>query len=479
MHMNKLMHHFHVRHPPTDVEDSATQEILTLDMWSLFKKLAIPSMIGMFMYSVYMFVDLIFVGRWVGSEALAAVSIVFPLVLVNLVIASFIGMGAASLLSRSMGKKKGEPVPGILSGTTLFAVLFSVVYTVLGVTFANQIVGFMGASGEILAFGTSYFEIIILGAFFFNFVAISTMLIQAEGRPMAAMVVVTLGSSLNMVLDIVFIYGLGMGVEGAAIATVIAMMVTALIALAYYLFWGSVLSFDMEGLRSAPRLMKEIAPVGSSGAALSILAMVEQILIFKSVGLYGGETDFILIGATLNMLGFAAIPLSGIAQGLAPLIGMNFGANKKDRVMEGYKKFLIASTGIAGVIWIVFMLFPDKVLSIYIADPAVASSGSSMFRVVMGAFALRGFIILPPVLFQSIGKGTTAFLLLLSDSVLLFAPVIIAVPYFIGIDGVWLAILLGDILILVMGTFHVFRESRTMERNKADPSGETEGPKVE
>jgi putative MATE family efflux protein len=462
MHFGKLLHHFHVKHERKEEDEDVKDEILTDNIWTLFKKLAIPSMIGMFMYSVYLFVDLIFVGQWIGTDALAAVSIVFPLVLVNLVIAAFAGMGFGSLLSRRLGAGESDAAKGILTSSTLFILACSLVYTVLGLAFSETLVGFMGVSGEILELGTSYFEIVILGAFLFNFVATATMLVLAEGKPMVTMIIVTIGSLMNIVLDVVFIWILEMGVEGAAIATVTSMGLAALVTLIYYVSGKSELSLDREGLRTGPRLIRKIAPVGASGAAVNLLALVEQLLIFKSVGIYGTADDFALIGATLNMLAFAGVPLSGIGQGLQPLVGMNYGAKNFDRVKEGYKKFLIASTLIAGAIWCLFMLFPEAVLSMYIDDPELSTVGTSMFRIVMGVFVLRGFILLPPVLFQSIGKGRTAFLLLMSDSVLLFAPVIIAFPYFMGIDGVWIAMLVGDLLIITMGLYHVLTEFRTL-----------------
>ncbi|UCC92292.1 MAG: MATE family efflux transporter [Thermoplasmata archaeon] len=466
MHLSRLIHHFHVKHERHDVEEDTKDEILNDDIWTLFKKLAIPSMIGMFMYSVYLFVDLIFVGQWIGANALAAVSIVFPLVLVNLVIAAFAGMGFGSLLSRRLGAGEEDAAKGILTTSTLFVLACSMIYTVLGTIFVDELVAFMGVTGEIHTLGVSYFKIVILGAFLFNFVATATMLVLAEGRPMVTMMIVTIGSLMNIVLDVVFIWVLGWGVEGAAIATVMSMGIAASATLAYYLSGRSELSFDREGLRTGPQLLREIYPVGSSGAAVNVLALVEQVLIFKSVGIYGTDNDFALIGATLNMLAFAAVPLSGIGQGLQPLVGMNWGAKRFDRVKEGYFKFLLASTVIAGVIWALFMLFPEAVLSLYVDDPELSSAGATMFRIVMGVFILRGFIILPPVLFQAIGKGRTAFLLLMSDSVLLFAPVIIAFPYFLGIDGVWLAMLCADILIIVMGLYHVAKEFKVGGKSK-------------
>jgi putative MATE family efflux protein len=465
MHRTHKHHHLLHRHP-AEGDEKARKEILTKPINKLFFKLAIPAIIGMFMYSIYIFVDAIFVGQWVGSEGLAAISIVQPLVLVNLVIASFFGMGFSSLLSRAIGANDKKTIGNILASSIFFILLFSLVYSILGYIFAEDIVSFMGAEGQVLDYGTSYFSIVILGGFFFNFVAASTMIIQAEGRLKSAMIIITSGSFLNIALDIFLIYNLGMGIEGAAIATVISMIVTATLTFLYYIFGGSKLKFTIEGLKTSPHLLKTITPVGSSGMAMQLLALIEHLLIYKTVSTYGGSQELALIGASLNMLAFAAIPLWGIAQGLQPLIGINFGAKQYSRVKEGYKKFLLGASLIAVVIWLLFMIFPEQILGIYLTDVDIVKTGAFMFRIVMGAFFLRGFLSLPIILFQSIGEGGKAFFMLLSDSVLLFVPVIVILPIYMGINGVWYAILIGDVLIVILGIILVLHQFRNLGKNK-------------
>ncbi len=209
--------------------------------------------------------------------------------------------------------------------------------------------------------------------------------------------------------------------------------------------------------------MREIAPVGVSGMAMQLVTVTAQIAIFKSVGIYGSGDDLALIGATMNMLAFALIPMWGIAQGLQPLLGMNYGAKQYRRVGEGFRKFLIAATATALVIWAVFMLFADTILSMYITDPGLAASGARVFRIVMSMFFLQGFVFLPVVFFQSIGKGGSASVLLLARQILLFIPIIVLLPLFIGLDGVWISIPLADALVVVFTSGLVIREFRALK----------------
>jgi putative MATE family efflux protein len=432
------------------LDESARNEILTLGIWKLFLKFAVPSIIGMLMYAVYIFIDAIFVGQWVGKEGLAAISIVYPLTLINTGITAFMGMGSSSLLSRAIGANDEETVSKILGINTLFIFIFSMIFTGLGFFFAAPLVRFLGGRGTILTYGVSYFRIVVLGSLFFNFIGSTNMLMRAEGQIKAAMILITIGSILNIILDPIFIKVLGMGVRGAAIATVISMIITSIITLAYYLFGGSKLSFNKKGFFSSFRLMREITPVGASGLAMQLMTVVQQIIIFKSIGHYGGGDELALIGATLNMFAFALIPMWGISMGLQPILGMNFGAKKYPRVKEAFYKFLLASTVIAFVIWALFMLFPERILGMYITDPALVSSGTNVFRIVMGVFLLQGFLLLPATLFQAIGKGGMASLVLLAREILLFVPLVIVLPLFLGLVGIWISVPIADVLIVIL-----------------------------
>jgi Na+-driven multidrug efflux pump len=289
------------------------------------------------------------------------------------------------------------------------------------------------------------------------------MMVRAEGRIKAAMVIISIGSILNICLDPVFIKVLGMGIEGAGIATVLSMVITSIVTFIYFLGGGSELSFNKKGLSFKSHLMKDIAPVGISGMAMQLMAVVQQIIIYKSVGYYGSGDDLAVIGATLNMFGFAQIPLWGISQGLQPIIGMNFGANKSARVKEAFNKFLLSSTGIVLVIWAVFMAFPEKILGLYITDPAVAGSGAQVFRIVMSLFFVQGFIFLPATLFQSIGKGKVASLLLLVREIILFVPIIIVLPLFMELLGIWISIPAADLLIVIVASILFIREFRSVK----------------
>jgi Na+-driven multidrug efflux pump len=214
--------------------------------------------------------------------------------------------------------------------------------------------------------------------------------------------------------------------------------------------------------------MRDIAPVGASGMAMQLMTVIQQVIIFKSIGFYGGGDDLALMGATMNMFAFALIPMWGISMGLQPILGMNYGAKNYSRVKEAFYKFLLASTAIAFVVWALFMVFPGRILGMYITDPALVTSGANAFRIVIGAFFLQGFLLLPATLFQSIGKGGMASIVLLAREILLFVPLVIVLPLIMDLWGIWVSIPIADLAIAVIASVLFIITLRSLGTTEAE-----------
>jgi Na+-driven multidrug efflux pump len=170
---------------------------------------------------------------------------------------------------------------------------------------------------------------------------------------------------LNIALDPIFIKVLGMGVDGVAIATVISMVITTIITFVYFIRGSSELYYNLRGFKLDFSLTKRMAPIGVSGMVMQLAIVIQHLVIYRSIGIYGSGNEIALMGVTLNMLSFAIIPIWGISQGLQPVVGMNFGARKYPRIKGAYRKFVLIATGIVFFIWAVFMLFPRAILGLY------------------------------------------------------------------------------------------------------------------
>ncbi len=263
-----------------------------------------------------------------------------------------------------------------------------------------------------------------------------------------AMSIMALGAILNIILDPIFIKTLNFGVEGAAIATIIAQIIQAIVTFIYFKRNKSILSVNK--LKFAFDLMPDILSVGGSAAMMQLMYLVQQTALYKLTSIYGGDEQLVLMGVALRILMFTFIPIWGIGQGLQPIVGMNFGAKKYDRVKDAVKVFSIASTIFIGILWVFYMLKPRVVLSWFINDKTIIENGYEFFRLMFLTFPVSGLIVMSMTFFQSIGKGGKSALITILKQVILFMPIAIILTKIIGIKGTWLSSSVTDAIVFVL-----------------------------
>ncbi|HDK7182759.1 TPA: MATE family efflux transporter [Clostridium botulinum] len=424
------------------------EELINGNMFTLLLKLSIPGIIGMLVIGLYNLCDAIFVGKLVGETALAAVSISSPFTFINNCIAVLVGVGSSSILSRAIGAKDNKVINEILGNLILSILVLSLAVTILGCLFSENLLRFSGATGEILKSGINYLRIVYIGSFFVNFSQSANMLMRGEGKMKEAMSIMALGAILNIILDPIFIKTLNLGVEGAAIATIIAQIIQALVTFIYFKRNKSILSVNK--LKFAFDLMPEILSVGGSAAMMQLMYLVQQTALYKLISIYGGDDQLVLMGVALRILMFTFIPIWGIGQGLQPIVGMNFGAKKYDRVKDAVKIFSIASTIFIGALWGFYMLKPRVVLSWFINDKTIIENGYNFFRLMFLTFPVSGLIVMSMTFFQSIGKGGKSALITILKQVILLMPIAIILTKVIGVKGTWLASSVTDAIVFVL-----------------------------
>ncbi|AUM96623.1 TPA: MATE family efflux transporter [Clostridium botulinum] len=424
------------------------EELINGNMFTLLLKLSIPGIIGMLVIGLYNLCDAIFVGKLVGETALAAVSISSPFTFINNCIAVLVGVGSSSILSRAIGSKDDKIINEILGNLILSVLVLSLVVTILGCLFSENLLRFSGATGGILKSGINYLRIVYIGSFFVNFSQSANMLIRGEGKMKEAMSIMAVGAILNIILDPIFIRTLNFGVEGAAIATIIAQIIQALVTFIYFKRNKSILSVNK--LKFAFDLMPEILSIGGSAAMMQLMYLVQQTALYKLTSIYGGDEQLVLMGVALRILMFTFIPIWGIGQGLQPIVGMNFGAKKYDRVKDAVKIFSIASTIFIGILWVFYMLRPRVVLSWFINDKTIIENGYEFFRLMFLTFPVSGLIVMSMTFFQSIGKGGKSALITILKQVILFMPTAIILTKIIGIKGTWLSSSVTDAIVFVL-----------------------------
>jgi MATE efflux family protein len=440
------------------------EHLISGNIFKLMLELSIPGIIGMFVISLYSFVDAIFVGKYVGSVALGAISVAYTFTLINNGIAVLVGIGSASVLSRAVGRNDQKTIDSIMGNVLLLTLLFSLIAMTIGLIFAPQLLTLVGAEGEMLHLGTSYLRIVYLGSIFVNFGQAANMVMRGEGRMGIAMLLMGISAVLNIVLDAVFVIVLKKGLEGAAIATVISQIVLAICNFCYFAFFSKNVRFKHFKIQTS--IVKETLSIGFSAMLMQIFALLQQMITYSTLKKYGGEDQVILMGAFFRYLMLSFIPLWGISQGYQPFAGTNFGARKFERVKKGTFLFYGFGLFLSLIFWLVFLLMPEQVLGLFLENKELISSGRTNAMLALSLFPLSAIMIINLTLFQALGKAKYAGILVISRQFLLYVPAVLILPIFLGTRGIWIASPLVDTLIMILSVFITIKLFKTELRTE-------------
>lgn len=447
-------------------KNDARSMLLTDSPWALVAKLGVPAIIGMVVVGLYNFMDGVYVGQLIGDSAMGAVSVSYPFTLANTGIATLIGVGSTSVLSRAIGKKDQLTVDKIMGNLIALNLVFSLIIMAVGMLFTKQIITLSGANGEILDLATRYLRIIFAGSLFVNFAQSSNMIMRGEGLLKQAMLFSGGSAVLNIILDPLLITVLkpyGMGIDGAAYATLISQFVFA--AAMLWHFKTKSKNVRIHGIRIEKSLFPEIFGVGFSAMLMQVMMLVQQTALYNVAAQHGGDTWQIILGATYRVMSFVCIPLWGISQGYQPAVGTNYGAKQYGRVKYITKIFAIVATLLALVFYLPIMIAPKEILSMFITTPSVVEQGAPYFRLFFLSFIVLGFWIVVLTLMQSLGRASKASILVLLRQVVIYIPAAVFMPYManLGVHGVFCAPLITDTVVLFIAIYMLYSEFKKMD----------------
>ncbi|HEO3528325.1 TPA: MATE family efflux transporter [Streptococcus agalactiae] len=437
------------------------EQLLTKKPIDLLFQLSIPAVIGMIVIGLYPLMDGIFAGKIIGQKAMTACGVAMPLTFFNSGVSTLLGVGSASVLSRAIGKGDQRTVDKIMGNLIFWVILFSVIIALGGILFAPHFLDMVGATGEIKAYGIRYLRVIFIGSLFVNFTQSANMVMRGEGLMKKAMMIMGLGALLNIILDPILMTVMGeYAIEGAALATVIAQFIQTVMTLHYFLKKSKVVK--IHKIKSDSEIKKEMFGVGSSAMMMQILFMIQQTMLYKMAFKYGGDSNGILMAASLRMYAFSFIPLWGMSQGLQPVVGTNFGAKQYHRVREAMKVFSIGGLILAAIFWIPSLLFSSQILSLFGVESNIISQGVGNFRLFYSVFILYGVMVMSITFFQSIGNGKKAGIIVMLRQLILFVPAMIILPMIFGVKAVWFTQPLLDFIMIVVGLCMMLGELKKM-----------------
>lgn len=434
-------------------------KLLKENPWKLMLNLSIPAILGQFIVGLYAFVDSIYVGQMVGTDAMSAVSAASPFILINNAVAVLLGIGSGSVLSRAVGDKDEKTIKKIMGNFTFLVILLSSFIMIVGIILSPWLISLSGAKGNIQNMGVSYLRIIYIGSIFVNFMQGANMIIRAEGRMKTAMGIMGAGALLNIILDPIFILLFpSKGPQAVALATIISQLIQALVTLIYFLKISPVVKFN--GLKIARDINKEIFSVGISAMLMQIMMLIQMTIVYNTAVRYGGKSQIALMGAAQRVLQLAFVPIWGMSQGMQPAIGTNFGAKEYLRVKKLTNVFIIGSTVLAGIFFIIIEIFSKQILSTFITNYKIVNEGVVNFRLMYLMFLTYGFLIMIVTYFQAIGKSKQAGFLVMLRQFLLVIPLVLIIPILLNKNalGVWLALPINDTIIFIFAIFMLMKE---------------------
>lgn len=456
----------------------------------LLFKLSAPATIGMLVMALYNVVDTVFVGQALGEnsvQGIAGIAVAFPIMMIVMAIALAIGIGGASMISRSLGQRNIDRAENVMGNVLSLVLIASAFICILGSIFITPILQLFGATDTILPYATEYLRVILYGSIFFMFALAMNNIVRAEGNAKVAMYTMLVSALVNIILDPFFIFGsgyiefnffadklgimiepiymhgFGMGVKGAAIATVIAQTTGAIFLVWYFTSGNSSLRFHTKNLIPKWDITRETISIGMGPLTRNASGSLVVIVLNNILLAYGGGDVAIAVFGVINRLFmFTFMPMYGIVQGLQPIVGFNYGAKNFSRVMDSVKLSMFVTTAMAIVGFIVFLAFPEQLFSIFTTDQQLISSGKYATRIIVLALPLVGFQVVGTSLYQAIGKARPSFLLAMSRQLLFLIPLVIILPHFFQLTGVWMAFPLSDGLAFLLTFVMVIKEFKIL-----------------
>jgi putative MATE family efflux protein len=441
-----------------------TSELAEANIGRLMLKYFVPAFIGVFVNSLYNIVDRIFIGQGVGAEALSGISVIFPVMLIMMGFGMLIGIGAGVLVSINLGRQDPSKAEKTLGTSFLLMILVSGLIMIIGFAIKKPMLESFGATDETFEYANDYLDIILLGVVF-QVVGFSlNNIIRAEGSVHTAMYSMLISAGTNLILDPIFIFGLGMGVKGAAWATVISMIVLTVWVIAHFRSERSVIKLRRNDIRIDWPITREIMAIGMAPFAMQIAGSLVQGLLNKKLILFGGDLAVGAMGIINSVATLVVMTIVAINMASQPIIGYNFGAGAGDRVRDTLRYSLIAATIIAVSAFTLIEAMPGILVKLFNRDSQqLFDLTVHGLRIFILAWPLVGFQVVAGHFFQSVGKAKIAMFLTLLRQVLVLLPLLYILPGKYGLTGIWASFPLADSISAVVVTIFLVREWRKLE----------------
>ena len=425
-------------------------------IWRLIVKYSVPAILAMMVTSLYNTVDRAFIGSMkdVGALAISGLGVTMPILTILGAFCVGLAVGGSTNIAIKLGEGNKEEAEKSLGNTVAIELLVGIAMIIISIFYLEDILYFFGASNDTIKYSMDYMSVIMCGAWFNLPGFAMNSAIRAEGNPKFASNMMIIGCLLNLILDPIFIFGFGMGIKGAALGTVICQLVICLWSGYYFTFGKSNLKLKLKNIRIESKIIKGIVVIALTPFCMELASGFIHLITNKVLKLYGGDLAIGAMTAITSINLLFLMPVYGISQGMQTIIAYNYGAKEFDRAKKALSIGILGAAGILSFGLIAILLFPKHFISIFTKDARLmelALNGISIYSLTLPAV---GICILGTVYFQSIGSAKKSIVLSLLRQVIVFIPLILIVPKYFGLNGVWAAQPLADIVsMIIIGLF--------------------------
>lgn len=425
---------------------------------------ALPAMVAMTAASLYNIIDRVFIGQVVGPMAISGLAITFPFMNLGAAFGAAVGVGSSTSISVKLGQRDYQTAEQLLGNTVTLNLIIGIAFSVVSLLFLDPILRFFGASDHTLPYARAFMQIILLGNVVSHMYYGMNAVLRAASKPREAMIATILSVGLNIIFDFVFIYWWRWGIRGAALGTVVAQSIALTWQMRFFADKRQLLHLKRGIYRLKGSLVKLILSIGVSPFLMNATACVIVIFMNNQLVRYGGDLSVGAYGVANALAMVFMMFVMGLNQGMQPIAGYNYGSQQFDRLRRVVDISIIAGVCIMTVGWLVAMFLPHAVARLFTSDPQLTRLSVKAVRINMLMFPLVGAQMVITTFFQCIGKVKLSIFLSLSRQLIILLPLLMLLPLFFGIDGVWYSLPSSDFLAAVIAAVTMMLFTRKLNK---------------
>ena len=435
-------------------------ELGTENIGKLLLQYSVPAIIAMTASSLYNMVDSIFIGQGVGALAISGLAVTFPLMNLSAAFGSMVGVGASTLISVKLGQHDFKTAQHILGNVVTLNLILGALFGAAALWFLDSILYFFGASEATLPYARDYMVYILLGNIITHLYFGLNAVLRSSGHPRSAMTATILTVIVNTILDPLFIYGFGLGIKGAAIATVLSQLISLVWQLRLLSNKDELIHFKRGIYKPQRKIVKDTIAIGLSPFLMNSCACLVVVLINRGLAEYGGDLAIGAYGIINRVLFVIVMIVMGLNQGMQPIAGYNYGAQAFDRMLQVLRYAIYGATAITTTGFLIGELLPELCVRAFTTDAQLTGMAVRGMRIAAAFYPIIGFQMVTTNFFQSIGHAGKSIFLSLSRQLLILVPLLLILPKIWGLDGVWYAMPASDLCASLIAGAMLYTQSK-------------------